>query len=926
MEQLMQNWFSGPLGSALVRLLNMSAAAAVLICVVILLRALLRRAPKWTRGILWAIVAVQLVCPISLRSPLSVYRFLPRADDVKSDQVEVFRAGGGSEKPLLVLEAPQIAGYEPAVENGRPSAALSEAAPQPRPAPSVYLPAAGSIWLAGIAVMLLYALLSWLTLRRKVRLSVPLSGRTMLCDAIDTPFILGVARPRVYLPSGLSDAQRAAVTAHERAHLRRGDHLWKLLGWLLLSVHWFNPLVWLAYALLCRDIELACDEKAVREMDLSARADYSQALLDCAAPRALLRVCPLAFGEVGIKARIKAVLNYRKPVFWVVVLAVVICIVVAVCFLTRPGPIQVPEPSPSSAATTPEPTMKLSPPMYEEFDAATARVYFLDEAYYTDARDPFRSFSITLDMDKELFQFYETPISSYIGLGRFEREGDILTIRDSDSGHARVNRFRMTDDGETLVWIEDGSDNFTFVKLTDGASFSLDHTPAVPVPTLRSGVYAGPGFSIRINTENGSFIYNESPISSHISIGLYGLDGDILTLSDPWPTGDGKSAVRVNRFRVEPDRLVWLAEGSDNFVFVTLTDGASFIRKETAASPRQMTMEDVRALAAKGDALTWDDLLCFEGTDYGSGMYIYRFPIDANYCLEASDGKLTGAPSSVKLVAADRDGTFRAAPGLYIDIRREDVDAFLSRPPGPYLTVTSAGQSAAAVPHMLHARTWSDELHLWIAADGVPIQELLERPDQIPTLTLADDFALSFGGGAVRKSPLIVYDDQLYQRNGSDPGDAALNWLAPGTWYCGVEVHGPLGRYIAGEDAYEESVYVCVFRLIVPEGERPAPYAPAEAHDLVKAELPIAGDVHTVTDAAALAQLELWLFNATELPSAGCPFSTVLTLTRADGSTFSLCPADDSCGVVFADGKYYRYAAGNDAFWRLFGIELRHEL
>ena len=947
MERVMQSWFSGPLGSALVRLLNMSAAAGALICVVMLLRVLLRRAPKWTRGVLWAIVAVQLVCPVSLRSPLSVYGLLPRSNDVQGDQVEVFRLGGGSEKPLLILDTPQIAGYAPVptaapvpttsptdgtspaaqtvpwVPGDAPGAHTAPAQLPPR-SPDVFLPTAGAVWLAGIALMLLYALFSWLTLRRRVRASVALDETPFrLCDGIDTPFILGVLRPRVYLPSGLSDVQRAAVAAHEKAHLRRGDHWWKLLGWLLLSVHWFNPLVWLAYVLFCRDIELGCDERAVRDMDASQRADYSQALLDCAAPRPLVRVCPLAFGEVGVKARIKAVLNYKKPAFWIVVAAVAVCAVVAVCFLTRPGPIEVPKPSEVTVTATPRPTEPPEPVPTEQpatpteptgwpaVDPASSKVYWLDDEFYGD--DPFHAFSLTLDMEAGTFQFYETPISSLFGFGRFERDGDILTIDDSGDG-TRVNRFRLTDGGETLVWLAEGSYNFTFVKLTDGATFSQKHY------TLRSGVYEGEYFSIRIDAEAGSFIYNEAAYSSHISMGSYGLAWNILTLDDAWPSGGTQPAVRSNRFRVSDDgeTLVWLAEGSDNFVFVTLADGAVFRYRQS--KPR-MTLDDVRALAQKGEALTWEDLLVFEGEDIGSGMYIYRFPINANYCLEASDGKLTGTPPSVMLVAADGDGTFRPAPGLWIDIRTDDVDAFLSRPPGPYLTVTSGGRTAAAVSHMLHERIWAADAHAWICGDGTPIQELLERPEGIPTLTLADDFDLRFGGGAVRKSALIVYDDRLYPQENDYPGDSALNWLGPGTYYCGVEVHGPLGRYIAEADAYEESAYVCVFGLVVPEGERPAPYAPAEARDLVKAELHIAGSIRTVTDAAALAQLQLWLYNATELPDTGCPFGSLLVLTRADGRQFSLCPAEDSCGVAFADGHYYRFAGGNEAFWAMFGID-----
>ncbi len=813
MEALLQSWFSGPLGTALVRLLNMSAAAGALICAAVLLRALLRRAPKWTRGILWAAVAVQLVCPFSLRSPLSVYGILPRSEAVRSDQVEVFRAGGGSEKPLLVLEAPQIAGYEPGIEaRPRAGADVPDPAAQAQGAPSVYLPAAGAVWLAGVALMLLYALVSSLTLRRRVRTSIPLADpRFRLCDSVDTPFILGVVRPRIYLPAGLGEAQRSAVAAHETAHLRRGDHWWKLLGWLLLALHWFNPLVWLAYVLFCRDVELACDERAVRGLDAAARADYSQALLDCAAPRPLVRVCPLAFGEVGVKARIKAVLNYRKPAFWLIALAVVACIVLAVCFLTRPAPIRAPEPSDPAVTPTQGPAApRFEAFSFDEFHAETAHFYFLDEEFYPDSDDPFRSFYLALDMDSGMSQYYETPLSSLIGLGVFTLDGDILTIDDSRS----VNRFRMEEDGEKLVWLAEGSDNFTFVKLTDGATFR---------------------------------------------------------------------------------------------------------RRDAEAPPRRMTLEDVRTLASKGEALTWEDLLAFEGENHGSGMYIYRFPIDGEYCLEAFDGKLTGAPRNVRLLAADENGVFRDGVGLSVDIRTEDLDAFLARDRGPYLTVMSGGQAAAAVPHLLYERRWTGSG--WLYADGSPAQTLLEQPERIPTLTLADDFAVTFGGGAVRMGTLAVYDEQFTPLREGWYGDTALNWLDAGTYLCGLAVHGPLGRYIAGEDAWEESAYLCVFRLTVPEGDRPAPYTPAEAHDLTEATLRAAGEAVTVTDAGALAQLESWLSGAAVLPGGtACPFGSVLTLTRADGRTFSLCPAEDSCGTVFAGGTYYRCAADNAAFWRIFGV------
>ena len=257
-------------------LLRRSMAAALLIVAVLVLRAALRRAPKWTRCLLWA------------------------AADGGADYV-VTAADG--------VSAPETVG-------------------------SALVPALSRVWLAGAALLLLYAGVSWLRLRRKMRVSAPVEPGVYVCDAADTPFILGIFAPKIYLPSGLPEAQRAPVLAHERAHLARRDHWWKPLGWLLLAVYWFNPLMWLAYVLLCRDIELACDERVVRELDLAGRKAYSLALLDCGAHRRLVLACPLAFGEVGVKERVKNVLNYRKPAFWLILLALLAAVAAGVLFLT----------------------------------------------------------------------------------------------------------------------------------------------------------------------------------------------------------------------------------------------------------------------------------------------------------------------------------------------------------------------------------------------------------------------------------------------------------------------------------------------------------------------------------------------------------------------------------------------------------------
>ena len=193
------------------------------------------------------------------------------------------------------------------------------------------------VWLAGMAVLLGWAAFSWLRLRRQVAASVSVAKGVYICDDIASPFILGVLRPRIYLPSGLTGATLESVLRHERAHLKRRDHWWKPLAHVLIAVYWFNPLLWAAYVLLCRDIELACDERVVRDMTREDRAAYSQALLQCSLNRRRrLVLCPLAFGEVGVRTRVKSVLRYRRPAVWLSAAAVLLCAALAVTFLTEP--------------------------------------------------------------------------------------------------------------------------------------------------------------------------------------------------------------------------------------------------------------------------------------------------------------------------------------------------------------------------------------------------------------------------------------------------------------------------------------------------------------------------------------------------------------------------------------------------------------
>ena len=305
------------------KLLNLSISASWLVLVVLALRLVLKRAPKWVNVLLWGMVALRLMLPFSIESALSL---IPSAETLSPETVRFDPAPTITSGVEFIDNA-----VNPSLSESFAAAPLASVNPL-----YVWTYLAGWVWLIGLAAMLLYALVSYLRLRRRVSASIPLRENIYVCDEVPSPFILGIVRPRIYLPSALDEAQRGSVLSHERAHLARRDHWWKPLGFALLAVYWFNPLLWLAYTLLCRDIELACDERVLRGMDAGQVKDYSSALLACSVPRRMLAACPLAFGEVGVGARVKNALRYNKPAFWVVAASVIVCIVVAVCFLTNP--------------------------------------------------------------------------------------------------------------------------------------------------------------------------------------------------------------------------------------------------------------------------------------------------------------------------------------------------------------------------------------------------------------------------------------------------------------------------------------------------------------------------------------------------------------------------------------------------------------
>ena len=316
----MIEWFEKAIDFS--NILNISITASWLILVVIGLRLVLKKAPKWVNVALWGIVALRLLMPFSIESSLSL---VPSVETVSDQLLQAEPEYSHGEAHLDIITNPNYGSFVTMdLDDSMDSVQWS-------------MVKMSLVWYAGIAAMSIYTLMSFIILRRKLRTAVIFRDNLFQCETVSSPFVLGILKPKIYLPYGMDDQGLSHVIAHEQAHIRRKDHWWKPLGFLLLTIHWFNPLMWIAYILLCRDIELACDEKVIEELGNEQRADYTQALVACAVNRRMIAACPLAFGEVGVKERVKSVMNYKKPAFWIIVTALVVCVVVAICFLTDPA-------------------------------------------------------------------------------------------------------------------------------------------------------------------------------------------------------------------------------------------------------------------------------------------------------------------------------------------------------------------------------------------------------------------------------------------------------------------------------------------------------------------------------------------------------------------------------------------------------------
>ena len=426
------------MSAVFLKILNMSISASWIAATVLLLRLCLKRAPKWWNVLLWGLVAVRLMLPFSVESALSL---LPRAEVVRPAHIV----------PSVPGEAAPMIGGAAAIASDTAASSLS------------VWTILGWVWLFGVLALFLYTAVSTLRLRHQVREAVRLRGNIYQSEQVASPFVLGILRPRIYLPYHMDSREQQHVLAHEQAHLRRGDHFWKPLGFLLLTIHWFNPLIWLSYAMLCRDIELACDEKVIRDLRREERADYMQALVACSVNRRRSAACPLAFGETGVKERVKSVMNYKKPTLWVMLLALALSVVLAGCFLTDPK-----DTNSDRTAATASSSEEADPDTAEE-SAQPAEQDALRESLSTTESD-------SLILDERIGQAVLEHYADAVQDGQIHVESHAILAQDDNDGMLTVYLLVLQEtysvDGETLT-LENGSyvpTAITFSTSTSGGS------------------------------------------------------------------------------------------------------------------------------------------------------------------------------------------------------------------------------------------------------------------------------------------------------------------------------------------------------------------------------------------------------------------------------------------------------------------------
>jgi beta-lactamase regulating signal transducer with metallopeptidase domain len=562
------------------KIINMSISASWLVLAVLLLRFVLKKAPKWVNVLLWGIVAVRLAFPFSIESALSL---IPSAETIPPN--------------IGMNTTPTINSGINAINNAvnpiisQSNTPMAGASVNPL---QITIGIFEYIWIFGMIALALYTAISYWRLHRKVDTAVRYKDNIFQSENVKSPFVLGIIKPRIYLPFNMNGQDLEHVVAHEQAHIHRKDHWWKPLGFLLLTIHWFNPLMWLAYVLLCRDIELACDEKVIKELGDEQRADYMQALVACSVNRRMIAACPLAFGEVGVKERVKSVMNYKKPAFWIIILAVISCVIVAVCFLTNP--------------------------MGFQFDEATHTIVSANHFDMRNADD-----TVAIEMNPAQISELSSRLARVKNTKKSDEYGGFtpgyqISALLKDGTYIRINGYSISDnDMVDIEWNEERyvvSDE-EFQDYLSRICAGGDVSSADNAVAGKTYLYEGEGFmgNFTITLYNdGTFTYYEGMASSYIGIGSWEQNGDSIILTDDGHSGYGL----VNHFRCDGNDLVFVEQDSNNFVYVKVKDGERFHSTGEAFKPNDTTAAVTKWFdyLETPDEMKWDGSLEISLTEF----------------------------------------------------------------------------------------------------------------------------------------------------------------------------------------------------------------------------------------------------------------------------------------------------------------------
>ncbi len=910
----------GQLDDLFLTVLNMSVTGALVICVVLLLRLALRRAPKQYSYWLWSAAGFRLLCPVSWRSVFSIFSLAPASSVAVetldsaapvSSMASIPADIGMMAQPKVTLPVPQL------------SEAVNRVLPAADPFSSVnpvqlmvYIGAL--VWLAGAAAMLIWGAVSYVRLARRLRTAVRMSDGVWQSEAVGSPFLLGFLRPRIYLPYGLEGARLDYVLAHERFHIARRDYLVKLLAFLLLCVHWFNPLVWLAFSRMGRDMEMRCDE-AVLGRTAAKRRDYSETLLAFAVGGRFPSPGPLAFGESGVKARIRNALKWRKPRTWVTVTALLLAAAGIVACTANPAQPEEPDTETQTELTgTP-------------WDwTSTVSAAGLEGTYYN-LEETYRNQAQAAPEERAL---YEPEVLQVCKLLLAVPAEAIYPGR----GYPSLKRVTLTDG--TARWTLRFGGDCVVLDFDDETAKQWPIDPENPAPSWE--IHDAPLLAYLNALQTTPALQFSAALRRQII--------------EDWKTHqpiDATTPGSVYRyFDTWAEATAWAGWTPDN----PLEDESGWLeKKNTAGADVVLRGEtDHAAVHARGDAegnclglsLSAGYACVYEGVRvqfradwgvpavgehdgvtwvWGDAPAASSEDEGENYLARELRYDRGGAGYTIRLVSLGKDReALDAAWDRLLGVYAKPEGALNgTEPTAPRMTVTSGGVTVAPYEMLRYEKLWSDEHGGWINGDGIPLAAALEHTGEIPSLTLAEDFQLTLSDGVSRRTYPRVYDMEFELLEECSPaGTAQLFLLEPGDYYVVFAVYGPVGRYIAGEDAYEESGWDCLIRLTV-ERQLAQPWSPA-SRPLSQGVVPLCmarlGNV-TRTDGEGVGQLARLLEGAGETAPTGCPFGSVLWLTRSNNEVLAVCPAEDGCGVFWSGGKYYRYAEDGAALWALFDPE-----